>query len=67
MIHWSGIATVIKAVSAVMMAEVILAFFLKGYSDKSTILLILTISSLLMLVGSFKFKNNEDDDESAVE
>ncbi len=63
LIHWSGIATVIKAVSAVMIAEIILAYLIKGYSDKSTILLIITISSLMMLVGSFKFKNNEDDNE----
>lgn len=63
MIHWSGIATVIKAVSAVMIAEIILAYLIKGYSDKRTILLIITISSLMMLVGSFKFKNNEDDNE----
>ncbi len=63
LIHWSGIATVIKAVSAVMIAEIILAYLIKGYSDKRTILLIITISSLMMLVGSFKFKNNEDDNE----
>ena len=63
LIHWSGIATVIKAVSAVMIAEIILAYLIKGYLDKPTILLILSISSLMMLVGSFKFKNNEDDNE----
>lgn len=63
LIHWSGIATVIKAVSAVMIAEIILAYLIKGYSDKPTILLIITISSLMMLVGSFKYKNNEDDNE----
>ena len=63
LIHWSGIATVIKAVSAVMIAEIILAYLIKGYSDKPIILLIISISSLMMLVGSFKFKNNEDDNE----
>ncbi|MEY4481865.1 MAG: hypothetical protein RIQ84_1027 [Pseudomonadota bacterium] len=64
---WDGIATVVKAVSAVMIAEVLLAFFLQGYSEMSTILLIITISILLMLLGSFKVKRkNKGDDHGTI-
>jgi hypothetical protein len=64
---WDGIATVVKAVSAVMIAEVLLVFFLQGYSEMSTILLIITISILLMLLGSFKVKRkNKGDDHGTI-
>jgi hypothetical protein len=53
LIQWSGIATVVRAISSVMIAEVLLAFFLQGYSDSSAITLILIISILLMLIGSY--------------
>ncbi|SNC72068.1 hypothetical protein SAMN06295916_1473 [Polynucleobacter victoriensis] len=36
-----------------MIAEVLLAFFLEGYSDLSAIILIIIISILLMLIGSY--------------
>mgnify|MGYP000527073866 CR=1 FL=1 len=60
MIHWSGIATVVRAVSSVMIAEVLLAFFLHGYSDKAIIMLIIIISILLALFGCYKFKEKYD-------
>ena len=64
---WDGIATVVRAISAVMIAEVLLAFFLQGYSEISTILLIITISILLMLLGSFKVKRkNKGDDHGTI-
>lgn len=53
MIQWFGIATVVRAISSVMIAEVLLAFFLEGYSDLSAIMLIIIISILLMLIGSY--------------
>jgi hypothetical protein len=56
---WDGIATVVRAISAVMIAEVLLAFFIQGYSEISTILLIITISILLMLLGSCKAKRKK--------
>jgi hypothetical protein len=59
---WDGIATVVRAISAVMIAEVLLAFFLQGYSEISTILLIITISILLMLLGSCKAKRKKKGD-----
>lgn len=53
MIQWCGIATVVRAISSVMIAEVLLAFFLEGYTDLSAIMLIIIISILLMLIGSY--------------
>lgn len=53
MIQWFGIATVVRAISSVMIAEVLLAFFLEGYSDLSAIMIIIIISILLMLIGSY--------------
>ena len=57
---WSGLTAVARAISAVMVAEILLAFFIHGYSNFHTILVIITISSLLALFGCFKFKEKND-------
>ena len=57
---WSGLTAVARAISAVMVAEVLLAFFIHGYSDSHIIILIINISILLALFGCYKFKEKHD-------
>ena len=57
---WGGLTAVARAISAVMVAEVLLAFFIHGYSDSHIILVIIIISILLALFGCYKFKEKYD-------
>ena len=57
---WSGLTAVARAISAVMVAEILLAFFIHGYSDHQIILVIIIISILLALFGCYKFEEKND-------
>jgi hypothetical protein len=57
---WSGLTAVARAISAVMVAEILLAFFIHGYSDHHIILVIIIISILLALFGCYKFEEKND-------
>jgi NhaP-type Na+/H+ and K+/H+ antiporter len=57
LISWDGLASVVRGVSSVIFAEILLAYLMHGYSDMATIYIIIFISSLLMLLGSCVNKN----------
>ncbi len=56
-ISWDGLATVVRGVSSVIFAEILLAYLMHGYSDMDIIYIIIFISSLLMLLGSCVTRN----------
>lgn len=57
----SGFTSVVRAVSAITFAEILLAYLVSGYSDFATISLIIFISILLMLLGSINYYKQGDE------
>jgi hypothetical protein len=56
LIDWVNFLLVFRAMSSVMLAEIFLSYFLKGFRDWYAIPLIISISYLLILLTSFSLK-----------
>jgi hypothetical protein len=55
-IDWVNFLLVFRAMSSVMLAEIFLSYFFKGFRDWYAISLILSISILIILLTSFSLK-----------
>ncbi len=58
---WVGLAAVARAVSAVIFAELILAFFMHGYNDDRVLVVLVAIAGLFMGLGCYQFGGNKHD------
>jgi hypothetical protein len=58
---WVGLAAVARAVSAVIFAELILAFFMHGYNDDRVLAVLVAIGGLFMVLGCYQFRGSKHD------
>ncbi len=58
---WAGLAAVARAVSAVIFAELILAFYMHGYNDGRVLKALIFVGAIFMVLGSYQYKGGKHD------
>ncbi len=58
---WAGLAAVARAVSAVIFAELILAFYMHGFNDARVLKVLIVVGAIFMVLGSYQYKGGKHD------